>query len=68
MSIFISLCLQEKDRGVSGSLRSSFNHTVITAKERAGAGGEEGRGAGAAGVGGEWTEEEEVGTRTAVAA
>lgn len=39
MSIFISLCLQEKDRGVSGSLRSSFNHTVITAKERAGGGG-----------------------------
>lgn len=67
MSIFISLCLQEKDRGVSGSLRSGFNHTIITAEERVGKKGEE-LGGGAAGVGGEWTEEEEVGTKTAAAA
>ena len=49
MSIFISPCLQEKDRGVSGSLRSGFNHTIITAEERVGKKGEElggGRGRG----------------------
>ena len=49
MSIFISLCLQEKDRGVSGSLWSGFNHTIITAEERVGKKGEElggGRGGG----------------------
>lgn len=45
MSIFISPCLQEKDRGVSGSLWSGFNHTIITAEERVGKKGEElGRG------------------------
>lgn len=66
MSIFISPCLQEKDRGVSGSLRSGFNHTIITAEERVGKKGEEL--GGVAGVGGEWTEEEEVGTKTAAAA
>lgn len=41
MSIFISPCLQEKDRGVSGSLRSGFNHTIITVGERVGEKGEE---------------------------
>lgn len=59
MSIFISPCLQEKDRGVSGSLRSSFNHTIITAKAGMG------KRARSWGVGGsEWTKEEEVGTKT----
>lgn len=63
--LFSSPRVYRKKRGVSGSLRSGFNHTIITAEERV---GEKGQELGAAGVGGEWTEEEEVGTKTAAAA